>query len=256
MIKFFRKIRQKLLSENKFSKYLIYAIGEIILVVIGILIALQINNANQDRIFRKEEIRILKSFKNEVKRNISLMNNTIKEKKNIIEIDDYLLTFCGPNAKWDSKRNFDNLMQDVIISGWMYFPNDGTLTEVLNSGKLSVIKNDSLRNLISSLPSRISVTQEEEKNYRIDLHEYFLPFISKHFQIRNSTAFRNYFNFTSTDLKKSIFDSNPEFILREKEFENILSIQSIWLKFTIDMLESQKKISEEILQLINDELVE
>ena len=47
MIKFFRKIRQKLLSENKFSKYLIYAIGEIILVVIGILIALTINNWNE-----------------------------------------------------------------------------------------------------------------------------------------------------------------------------------------------------------------
>ena len=49
MIKFFRKIRQRLLTENKFSKYLIYAIGEIILVVIGILIALQINNWNENR---------------------------------------------------------------------------------------------------------------------------------------------------------------------------------------------------------------
>ena len=49
MIKFFRKIRQKLLSENKFSKYLIYAIGEIVLVVLGILIALQINNWNENK---------------------------------------------------------------------------------------------------------------------------------------------------------------------------------------------------------------
>jgi hypothetical protein len=49
MIKFFRKTRQKLLAENKFSKYLIYAIGEIVLVVIGILIALQINNWNDAR---------------------------------------------------------------------------------------------------------------------------------------------------------------------------------------------------------------
>jgi len=47
MIKFFRKIRQQLLTENKFSKYLLYAIGEIVLVVIGILIALQIDNANE-----------------------------------------------------------------------------------------------------------------------------------------------------------------------------------------------------------------
>ena len=52
MIKFFRKIRQRLLTENKFSKYLIYAIGEILLVVLGILIAVQINKANNDQINR------------------------------------------------------------------------------------------------------------------------------------------------------------------------------------------------------------
>ena len=49
MIKFFRRIRQKLLSENRFNKYLLYAIGEIVLVVLGILIALQINNWNEKR---------------------------------------------------------------------------------------------------------------------------------------------------------------------------------------------------------------
>ena len=54
MIKFFRKIRQRLLTENKFSKYLLYAIGEIILVVIGILIALQVNNYNEAK---KQEIK-------------------------------------------------------------------------------------------------------------------------------------------------------------------------------------------------------
>ena len=55
MIKFFKKIRQKLLSENQFSKYLIYAVGEIILVVIGILIALQINNWNEeDKTFQRQ----------------------------------------------------------------------------------------------------------------------------------------------------------------------------------------------------------
>jgi len=47
MIKFFRKIRQKTLTESKFGKYLLYALGEIILVVIGILIALSINNRNE-----------------------------------------------------------------------------------------------------------------------------------------------------------------------------------------------------------------
>ncbi|SKB88672.1 DUF6090 family protein, partial [Maribacter arcticus] len=56
MIKFFRKIRQQLLTENKFSKYLLYAIGEIVLVMVGILLALQVNNWNELR--KKEEAEI------------------------------------------------------------------------------------------------------------------------------------------------------------------------------------------------------
>ena len=66
MIKFFRKIRQRLLTENKFSKYLLYAIGEIILVVIGILIALQINNANELKKQRNEEKVILSGILEDV----------------------------------------------------------------------------------------------------------------------------------------------------------------------------------------------
>ena len=67
MLKFFRKIRQKLLSENKFSKYLIYAIGEIVLVVIGILIALSINNWNENRKNNNELSKILIFVKNDLK---------------------------------------------------------------------------------------------------------------------------------------------------------------------------------------------
>jgi len=63
MIKFFRKIRQKMLTENKFSKYLLYAIGEIILVVIGILIALSINNWNQNSTRNKLELEALKNLR-------------------------------------------------------------------------------------------------------------------------------------------------------------------------------------------------
>lgn len=59
MIKFFRKIRQNLLSENKFSKYLLYAIGEIVLVIIGILVALTLNNGSEQK---KSETKVLIVF--------------------------------------------------------------------------------------------------------------------------------------------------------------------------------------------------
>ena len=66
MIKFFRKIRQRLLSENKFSKYLLYAIGEVVLVVIGILIALNLNTNSENKKLVVQEIKILKEIKNEL----------------------------------------------------------------------------------------------------------------------------------------------------------------------------------------------
>ena len=63
MITIFRHIRQRLLQENKLSRYLFYALGEVLLVVIGILIALQINNANEARRDRGIEINYLKNLR-------------------------------------------------------------------------------------------------------------------------------------------------------------------------------------------------
>ena len=78
MIKFFRTIRKSLLMENKTSKYFKYAIGEIILVVIGILIALQINNWNETNKLKKEEQEVLSSLKEELKTNTKVLTSTIK----------------------------------------------------------------------------------------------------------------------------------------------------------------------------------
>ena len=70
MIKFFRKIRYDLMKKNKTAKYLKYALGEIILVVIGILIALNINNWNEHQKGKKNEVELLNSLKKELIQNI------------------------------------------------------------------------------------------------------------------------------------------------------------------------------------------
>jgi hypothetical protein len=79
MIKFFRKIRQKMLTENKLSKYLIYAIGEIILVVIGILIALQINTWNKNKQLRLAELETLSEIQVALTQDVSVLSSNLKK---------------------------------------------------------------------------------------------------------------------------------------------------------------------------------
>ena len=75
MLRFLRQIRQRLLTDNKFIKYLMYAVGEILLVVIGILIALQINTWNEERIERKNEVKLLKELKADLDDNLEEIEN-------------------------------------------------------------------------------------------------------------------------------------------------------------------------------------
>ena len=83
MIKFFRHIRQRLLTENKFSKYLLYAIGEIFLVVVGILIALQINNWNELRKTHLQDLEFLNNLKVELSIDIAALTAKITEYQEI-----------------------------------------------------------------------------------------------------------------------------------------------------------------------------
>ena len=92
MIKFFRKIRQQLLSENKFTKYLIYAVGEIVLVVIGILIALSINNSNDAEKLRLKERVVLTQMQQNLKNDIEDLNFNIRGTKTRLRANEVVLS--------------------------------------------------------------------------------------------------------------------------------------------------------------------
>ena len=94
MIKFFRHIRQSMINQNRTKKYLLYAIGEIILVVIGILIALQINNWNEDQKSRKDERYVLTEVLKNLEEDAILVKEIIaqreKAKTAIIELQKFV----------------------------------------------------------------------------------------------------------------------------------------------------------------------
>ena len=153
MIKFFRKIRQNLLSDNKFSKpaspagrYLIYAIGEIVLVVVGILIALQINNWNEKRINNIEEKSILNALRMEISENQFILAKDLKRHANALRLVNFftghsIKVFKLLDAKTDKKKLAAELYGQGIsmrdISRVFYGNEDhrGTISKWINASK-------------------------------------------------------------------------------------------------------------------------
>lgn len=142
MIKFFRNIRQKLVSEGNTIKYIKYAIGEIILVVIGILIAIQANNWNVNNEAQKEkEFALHKLIENLNQDSVKLKGNIERGNFYIKALDSCLTILKNPNAY--SKDYFSRLFTNMNYTLSFEF-NQITFNEISNSGKLKLIKNQTL----------------------------------------------------------------------------------------------------------------
>jgi hypothetical protein len=105
MIRFFRLIRHKFIAENKFSKYLLYAIGEIVLVVVGILIALQVNNLNEKRKMEAKVSENLHSLAQELRTNKEILQINLERVKNQIVIGINMIDSLNNNTVPEEQRN-------------------------------------------------------------------------------------------------------------------------------------------------------
>jgi hypothetical protein len=233
MIKFFRNTRKQLFIENKFTKYLFYAIGEIILVVIGILIALQINNWNNQRLEKEDEKKSYRNIKRQIEddrkelTDVKAFNNyfsaTYKHANKIIRAQDF--------TKSDSLA-----LIAMGLSQYSDFNSSGNIYETLvNSGNLKLLKNDEITSLIQQLENTyIFANKLETIHWEIIINEL-------------SPALRGVVNF---DAFKAV---KPE-RLYEVEMQNIF-VESIYLTSAKDSVYS-KAIREidTIIKLINTEL--
>ena len=147
MIKFFRRIREQLLTENKFNKYLIYAIGEIVLVVIGILIALSINNWNEERKDRVKSHDVLSEIRENVQFNTSQFKAEIREEKMVIKSIDIVLENINKYRKYHDSLDFHMYK----IGYWPSSSRKYSGYETLKSQGVELIKSTGLRQSIIDL---------------------------------------------------------------------------------------------------------
>lgn len=189
MIKFFRKIRYNLMSENKTGKYFKYAIGEIILVVIGILIALQINNWNENRLQQKQLLSVYKRILTDI-------DNDIKELTATLKIHD--------SMEYVFKRVInDSITPDLFDVGLSRLVTTNPVATTLNTAGVNQLKalntNDSLSlkiievydqmKLIITENLEININQESEDLQKIFMNKYnwYPEYMSKTIMQNNSS---------------------------------------------------------------------
>tara|TARA_R110001632_G_scaffold54410_9_gene133342 strand:+ start:1623 stop:2381 length:759 start_codon:yes stop_codon:yes gene_type:complete len=200
MIKFFRRFRQRLIFENlpsgqagKFSKYLLYAIGEIILVVIGILIALQINNWNENR---KNSV-LIDSYKINLIENLSLdslmINETIsKIEGELNQIYKFEQRVSNSSYPYDTILNIARYDYSYTIE--VHFNFIGDTYQVLNStGDIGLFNNDIIEglNALYNLQERALFSSSQSfETYRngLTLYAQKYPFSFKTNLIQNGTV--------------------------------------------------------------------
>ncbi len=207
MIKFFRHIRKRLLTENKFSKYFLYAIGEIILVVIGILLALQINNWNEERKNQKDAHKILLQLKHEFETNNELVDTSIefhRTRLNAVEgvIDGFETT---KNLSADSLKN---LVSD-LGSDWKYEPIKNIIESVIATGKINLIENDSVIQAIRYWDTAISKYDDLYRSQDALYNKNILPILTE-----------NYPFFEFDPKHNSKFEANTDAIFNNLKSEN------------------------------------
>jgi len=146
--------------ENKTGKYLKYALGEIVLVVIGILIALWINNWNQNRLQESEELKSLKFLKAEFEGNLEkLDNNRHLHKTRQNAINQLLFS----DLSRTNLNDIDSLYKTSFYS-WTYNPSFSAYNSLVSSGTMNIFSNDSLKIRLSMLKDLVTDYQEEEEN--------------------------------------------------------------------------------------------
>ena len=216
MLRFFSKIRYQHAADNKVAKYLRYAIGEILLVVVGILIALQVNTWNQERIAKKEELIILKNIHSEFLENKKSIQQKLKQSDVGFQTSKILMNLVGKQKNEIETYNIDSLLFNSLESGEFKF-SENTISDLLQSGRLQLLHNEKLINLLYewSATKMAYYTSNERVNLKID--NEFVPYLQKKYPFKDFDMYG--------DLKwqsKSLININKLQIFNDMEFENIM----------------------------------
>ena len=198
MIKFFRHIRQQLISENKTGKYFKYALGEILLVMIGILLALQVNNWNQNRKNNRLKTSYIKNLKEDLQKDSEYLKELDSINKAAEKSGNYLANFLEHKT-----MEIDSIELAKSIVFTSFIPNitiiTSTYNDLINSNNINLFNDVKLKRLLDTYYIRNNwgellngrILKTAWYDYRDEMLKYHNPLLYKDFYALDYTSLNN-----------------------------------------------------------------
>ncbi len=250
MIKFFRRIRQELLTEHKFSKYLFYALGEIILVVIGILIALAANNWSIEQAERLQESKYLKNIKLDLEKDLGNLEYNLNFRRDKLAGTKKLISQINGTPVDDltelSRNVFNTLNEE------RFTPNNSTYTELASSGNLNLISVDSIKILLLELEELYKINAFAIDHETYEYREYISKSVFKYTDTEKLAAI--FVNGESSD-QQNINRDDFDALFRSPEYKNGLVIMNLISESFISKYQNIEEKSRKIIALVDEELI-
>ncbi|WP_445383654.1 DUF6090 family protein [Robiginitalea sp. IMCC43444] len=244
MIRFFRSLRQRLLTENKISKYLLYAIGEILLVVIGILIALQVNQWTEEEKNLDTEIRILSSLKKDLNTDLVNLNRKITLDSFVSASNKDLLANlrAGNVAEAIKIRRRGNLVYNQLgaINRVYFFNPQRFAYESLKVAGIDIVQNEALRQSIVNLYDYEYKRTEDYIRVQLDMLVDSNPNLWEHLETREILYLK--------------YPTDSVAFKQDHEFLNFVSHFSFEYDQAVEYYEINRKALQTLLNDIDKEL--
>lgn len=245
MLKFFRKNRRKLLQQHRVTRYMAYALGEIVLVMIGILLVLQVNTWNEGRKALDQEKRKRAALHNEIEENLKELRIDINRLSDQNRAQRKLLGFFGANTIPEAFE-LDNLISESFLN-LTWNPISYVLNDLKNSGQISRISDPNLQ-LLLFVWERHYENLEEFTNDDEKCADAFLNFL------RQSSAMRN-IDYTfmvgaEEGFSKSSFGFSNVELLKQLRFENVVDDKLMTTRTLKQQYEKTIVKMEEILKAV------
>ena len=239
MVTFFRRIRNSLIESGSTSKYIFYALGEIALVVVGILIALQINNWNEKRKTSEHELRLLQGLHNAMEDDIQGWNFIMMRNRECNTSYNIIIGHLNGKLPYSDSlgRHFNQ------AEFWWYHPLNKSAFETAKIYGLNFIENDDLVYQISDLYQRLHGIYDDVKEYMEDFHfAVAASFSTDHFAKRQIGE------------KNHLVPLKYEALLDDHKYHNIINTKWITRKNLLNWQERMLERMQLTMELLQEEM--